>query len=186
MKSSTPITAIRSVNVNTMMAREHSNVMMMNVTMVLYAFRTRGASIFVQLQVVCVLYILKFLILAYVKCPIRFTGFSECTVTGDPEYTTFDKMKYAFEGEDLYMLVQTKNLPSNLPEFYIAVSNVCNRKNNERTKVKGDSQDIDDEDEQMRSKELKIKVYNVTVELKQKSEVFVSIAYSNTALLGYN
>ncbi|XP_013856409.1 zonadhesin [Austrofundulus limnaeus] len=92
-------------------------------------------------------------------------------------------MKHNFEGTQSYVLVQTKNLPSNLPEIYIEGTNVCNdhdKKNGQSSKDNVNSHDDDDDDdddieeESNRSQELKIKVYNITVALKQKCKVFVN------------
>lgn len=107
----------------------------------------------------------------------------------DPEYKTFDKMKHNFEGTYSYVLVQTKNLPSNLPEIYIEGTNVCddNERKNELSEEDSNSQDEDDDmdtEESTRSQELKIKVYNITVELKQKHKVLVSIWGLLTPFLG--
>ncbi|XP_070412209.1 MAM and LDL-receptor class A domain-containing protein 1 isoform X2 [Nothobranchius furzeri] len=96
------------------------------------------------------------------------TDFSECTIEGDPEYKTFDKMKHDFKGMHLYVLVRTKNLPSNLPEIYIEGTNACEEQS-------GQSNEEDDgsQSEMERFQELKVTVYNLTVVLKQKHKVFV-------------
>lgn len=89
-------------------------------------------------------------------------------------------MKHTTEGKQLYVLVQTKNLPINLPEIYIAGSNACNNgKSNEEEgseeEGSSDSEDSESNEDVPKRLELKIKVYNITVELKPKHKVFVSI-----------
>ncbi|XP_037531508.1 zonadhesin [Nematolebias whitei] len=106
------------------------------------------------------------------------TGFRECIIKGDPEYKTFDETKHDFDGKHLYVLVRTKNLPSNLPDIYIeVVNNKCNyEKYNENAEVKGSKNGVKNEATGTPEgfQELKINVYNVTVELKQKGKVFVN------------
>ncbi|XP_071398227.1 zonadhesin [Centroberyx affinis] len=121
------------------------------------------------------------------------TGFSECTVNGDPKYRTFDNMKHEFEGEHSYVLVQTTNLPNNLPEVYIEGINTASsddqddnehddddsseERDSHRDSRGRDDDDDDDDDEHdddsheheehRRLRELKIRVYNHTVEFKK-------------------
>ncbi len=144
-------------------------------------------------------------------------GFGECTIRGDLEYRTFDKMKYYFEGEHSYVLVRTNNLPSNLPDVYIEGNNTCTVHDDDDSQHHGDSSseedhsrrvrdedddddeeddsDEDDEDddddddddddkhdhdseehkEHHRLEELKIRVYNHTVEFKKNLRLVVSI-----------
>lgn len=105
-------------------------------------------------------------------------------------------MKYDFEGEHAYVLVQTKNLPSNLPDIYIESVNTCavhddgdsqhddssseedhSRKVRDDSEEDDDSRDSDDDSEEegnYKLKALKIRVYNHTVELKKKRRLVVS------------
>ncbi|XP_035994021.1 zonadhesin isoform X2 [Fundulus heteroclitus] len=101
------------------------------------------------------------------------TGFGECTIQGDPEYKTFDKLKHDFSGSNLYVLVRTKNLPKNLPEIYIEGTNTCTDEDSQSDDSSEEGIDDDTEGHGQRLQELKIKVYNHTVELKHKRKVLV-------------
>ncbi|CAB1460147.1 unnamed protein product [Pleuronectes platessa] len=138
----------------------------------------------------------------------RSTGFSECTINGDPEYRTFDKLKYDFEGEHSYVLVRTKNLPKDIPGVYIiginkrivddgddsehhddssSEENHSRRVRDEQDEDDGSDEDDADNDsseskdhddseedkEHHRLQELKIVVYNHTVELRKNQELVV-------------
>uniref|UniRef100_M4ALI1 Zonadhesin-like n=1 Tax=Xiphophorus maculatus TaxID=8083 RepID=M4ALI1_XIPMA len=100
------------------------------------------------------------------------TDFGECVIQGDPQYKTFDKLKHNFSGTNLYVLVRTKNLPKNLPEIYIESTNACadSSEEMERSEISGDDDDVDEEHKRI-LQELKVKVYNHTVELKHKRKV---------------
>lgn len=104
-----------------------------------------------------------------------FTDFGECIIQGDPLYKTFDKLKHDFSGRNLYVLVRTKNLPKNLPEIYIEGTNACTDDSSEETERSEISGDDEEEEHKRILQDLKIKVYNHTVELKHKRKVFVSI-----------
>ncbi|KAF7667524.1 hypothetical protein LDENG_00058550 [Lucifuga dentata] len=118
------------------------------------------------------------------------TDFSECTIERDPEYRTFDNMKHEFEGEHSYVLVQTTNLPKNLPDVYIEGVNThiihdeddhdhhddssskehhSHQHSRERDEDGDDDDDDDSEsqEEHHRLRELKIRVYNHTVVFKK-------------------
>ncbi|XP_061588203.1 zonadhesin [Cololabis saira] len=101
------------------------------------------------------------------------TGFGGCTVKGDPEYKTFDGMKHNFEGERSYVLLRTKNLPSNLPDVYIEIINACTEDNQHDDSSEEDSSSIEDDHEKDAVQELKIRVYNHTVEFKKHRKLFV-------------
>ncbi|XP_047225430.1 zonadhesin isoform X3 [Girardinichthys multiradiatus] len=102
------------------------------------------------------------------------TGFSECTIQGDPEYQTFDKQKHDFSGTNLYVLVRTKNLPKNLPEIYIEGTNACTDEDSQNDdSSEENTSTIDGEDDKQKLQGLKLKVYNHTVELKHTRKVFV-------------
>ncbi|KAE8290962.1 MAM and LDL-receptor class A domain-containing protein 2 [Larimichthys crocea] len=123
------------------------------------------------------------------------TGFNECTIK--TEYKTFDKMDYDFKGEHSYVLVQTKNLPSNLPDVYIEAINKEDadshhssdssseenhsrraRDEDEDEDNNSDDSDEDDDDseedeEDHRLQALKIRVYNHTVEFRERRKLVV-------------
>nr|XP_033506272.1 zonadhesin-like isoform X2 [Epinephelus lanceolatus] len=130
------------------------------------------------------------------------TGFSECTITGDPEYRTFDKMKHDFEGEHSYVLVRTNNLPNNLPHVYIEGINTAHddddshhhddssSEEDQSRRVRDEDDDDDDDDkhdddsdeneEHHRLQELKIRVYDHTVEFKKHRRLMVDGRRTNT------
>lgn len=133
------------------------------------------------------------------------TGFNECTIKKDHEYRTFDKMKYDFEGEHSYVLVQTRNLPNNLPDLYIVGINAHTVHDDDDSPHHGDSsseeddrdedddhdEDYEDDDEKHEDdseeheehqglQELKIRVYNHTVEFKKKQRLVVDGRRTNT------
>ncbi|TMS09688.1 MAM and LDL-receptor class A domain-containing protein 2 [Larimichthys crocea] len=123
------------------------------------------------------------------------TGFNECTIK--TEYKTFDKMDYDFKGDHSYVLVQTKNLPSNLPDVYIEAINKEDadshhssdssseenhsrraRDEDEDEDNNSDDSDEDDDDseedeEDHRLQALKIRVYNHTVEFRERRKLVV-------------
>lgn len=146
-------------------------------------------------------YSVKYLI-HVISCPLIhesrytccFTGFGECTIRGDPEYRTFDEMKFDFEGKYSYVLVSTNNLPYYLPHVYIEGTNTLDDEKDRQRHGDGSSEEDnsrrsrgdDDDDskhdddseehkEHHRLQELKIRVYDHTVVLKQNCRLIVSI-----------
>ncbi|XP_054624523.1 MAM and LDL-receptor class A domain-containing protein 1-like isoform X2 [Dunckerocampus dactyliophorus] len=119
------------------------------------------------------------------------TGFDRCLINGDPQYRTFDNMKHDFEGEHSYVLVRTKNLPSNLPDVYIEGNNTPIKDDEDNSSEEEDDGDDDDDendgdddendgdnnsnedDEHHRLQGLTVKVYNHTVEFKKGQKLFV-------------
>ncbi|XP_054889507.1 zonadhesin-like [Poeciliopsis prolifica] len=73
----------------------------------------------------------------------------------------------------MYVLVRTKNLPKNLPEIYIEGTNACTDSSEETGRSEISGEEEEEEEHKQRLQELKIKVYNHTVELKHKKKVFV-------------
>ncbi|KAI1882995.1 hypothetical protein AGOR_G00240660 [Albula goreensis] len=113
------------------------------------------------------------------KC--KHSGFSECSIDGDPEYRTFDNMKHEFEGKSSYILVQSRSLPQNLPDVYVEGINKKSHddddddddddSDHDSRMVRDDDSDEEDSDEDDhagRLRGLKIRVYNRTIEFKAK------------------
>ncbi|XP_056149882.1 zonadhesin-like [Lampris incognitus] len=118
-------------------------------------------------------------------------GFSQCTIRGEPEYRTFDDMKHKFEGEHSYVLVQTTGLPNNLPEVYIEGINAHtpdNRRGDDshdensseehdshrdRDDDEDDDEDSNERKDRHRLRQLKIRVYNHTVEFRKNRKLVV-------------
>lgn len=109
----------------------------------------------------------------------------------DSEYATFDRLKYDFEGEHSYVLVKSKNLPPYVQHVYVERVNTQRHdgsdSSEEERSIRGskddDDEEEDDEDEEEdseeqdghhRLRELKIRVYNHTVEFKKNRKVVVS------------
>ncbi|KAM7379278.1 hypothetical protein PAMP_004843 [Pampus punctatissimus] len=122
------------------------------------------------------------------------TGFDECTIKGDPEYRTFDNLKHDFDGEHSYVLVRTNNLPNNFPDVYIEGINAqivddeddSQQRDNhssdeDHSRSVRDDEDDDNDDkhdhdseehkEHHALQELKIRVYNYTVEFKKNRKL---------------
>lgn len=72
------------------------------------------------------------------------------------------------------MLVQTKNLPDRLPDVYIVGINAQQDDSSEEDD--DDDEEDSEEDDGHRLHELKIQVYNCTVEFKKKRKLVVSIS----------
>ncbi|XP_056598963.1 zonadhesin-like [Triplophysa dalaica] len=94
-------------------------------------------------------------------------AFSKCTIDDEPEYRTFDKMKHKFKGKDSYILVQTTNLPSNIPDVYVVT---VNKKVKDKSSEE-DSSEEDDDDGRLRA--IRIRVYNHTVDFKKGRKIMV-------------
>lgn len=131
------------------------------------------------------------------------TGFDECEIESDrhreTDYRTFDRLRYDYEGEHSYVLVQTRNLPNNLQEVYIECNNGRSGHDDSDSDHHEDSssdedhshsyEENDDDDDKdssdhsrkkhgshnQRTQELKIRVYNHTVEFKNRRRLVVSI-----------
>ncbi|XP_072771353.1 uncharacterized protein [Nerophis lumbriciformis] len=107
------------------------------------------------------------------------TGFDRCLINGDPEYRTFDNMRHDFEGEHSYVLVQTKKLPSNLPDIYIE-GNYTPTEHEDSSSEEDDEDDGNDgdddsneHDERHRLQGLKVEIYNHTVQFKKGQKLLV-------------
>ncbi|KAL6468240.1 hypothetical protein MHYP_G00239170 [Metynnis hypsauchen] len=118
--------------------------------------------------------------------------FSKCSIDDDPEYKTFDNFKHKFKGKYSYVLVQTSNLPNNVPEVYIEGINQKSREqenrdedyddedldvrergdDGDRSEEEDDSSEEDDDDGRLRA--LRIRVYNHTVEFREGRKVMVN------------
>ncbi|XP_037386876.1 zonadhesin isoform X4 [Pygocentrus nattereri] len=120
--------------------------------------------------------------------------FSTCSIDDDPEYIPFDNFKHKFKGKYSYVLVQTSNLPNNVPEVYIEGINQKSREqenrdedyddedldgrergdDGDRSEVDGDSSEEDDDDDDGRLRALRMRVYNHTVEFREGRRVMVN------------
>eukprot|EP00066_Takifugu_rubripes_P025444 XP_011614710.1 PREDICTED: zonadhesin-like isoform X2 [Takifugu rubripes] len=111
------------------------------------------------------------------------TGFGDCTITRDSKYSTFDELKYGFEGEHSYVLVRSKNLPQNFQDVYVEgiyaqIHDGDDSSEEERDRRDSDEDDDEEEDSneqdgRHRLRELKIRVYNHTVEFKKNRGLVV-------------
>lgn len=121
------------------------------------------------------------------------TGFSDCTINGDPEYRSFDNRHYDFEGEHSYVLVQTINLPNNLQNVYIEAINGYEEDDDDSSEerdsrqVRDDDDDDDsnedsEEDKEYALKALKIRVYNHTIMFKPHRRLVVDGSRADTPL----
>lgn len=76
-------------------------------------------------------------------------------------------MKHKFKGKDSYILVQTNNLPSNIPDVYVVT---VNKKVKDKSSEE-DSSEEDDDDGRLRA--IRIRVYNHTVDFKKGRKIMV-------------
>ena len=144
-------------------------------------------------------------ILSYVQTLLSFwTDYKECTINGDPEYRTFDDRKHTFRGDRSYVLAQTISQSRTLPGFYIEGINTPDRDDGDHSEddeersseehhhshsKRDEDSDEDDEDDEDDSKEnnrkhyrlreMKIRVYNHTVEFKRNGALVVSALASS-------
>lgn len=109
--------------------------------------------------------------------------FEECNINGDLEYRTFDRLKYHFLGEHSYVLVHTHNLPNHLQDIYIEgihshveddEDDSSSEESHSRQARDDDDDDSEEDEAHPRLRELKIRVYNYTVELKPKRKLVVN------------
>ncbi|XP_066508130.1 MAM and LDL-receptor class A domain-containing protein 1-like [Hoplias malabaricus] len=136
------------------------------------------------------------------KYSCKSADFSKCFIKNDPEYRTFDNMKYSFKGKRSYILVQTSELPKNIPEFNVmGINHKIREENGEEEYVNeeadgreraADGDDDDDSSEEYdesteeyhddkgRLRALRIRVYNHTVELREGKSVIVDGVQANT------
>uniref|UniRef100_A0A8C7LIK6 Zonadhesin-like n=1 Tax=Oncorhynchus kisutch TaxID=8019 RepID=A0A8C7LIK6_ONCKI len=127
------------------------------------------------------------------------TDFSECSINGEPEYRTFDNMKHDFDSRNSYILVQTTGLSKNQQDVYIeAIIEIVNQDgvdshgdSRHGGSRHGNSKDEDDQhkdskerdsnedshdhskenDNRLRFRGLKIRVYNHTVEFRNNRKL---------------
>uniref|UniRef100_A0A8C7WLE3 Zonadhesin n=1 Tax=Oncorhynchus mykiss TaxID=8022 RepID=A0A8C7WLE3_ONCMY len=127
------------------------------------------------------------------------TDFSECSINGEPEYRTFDNMKHDFDSRNSYILVQTTGLSKNQQDVYIeAIIEIVNQDGVDSHGDSrhgggrhGNSKDEDDKhkdskerdsnedghdhskenDNRLRFRGLKIRVYNHTVEFRNNRKL---------------
>lgn len=104
----------------------------------------------------------------------------------DSEYSTFDHLKYDFRGEHSYVLVRSKNLPQNFQDVYVeavAAQIHGGGDSSEEDRSRGgsdekdedeDEEDSEEQDGQHRLGELRIRVYNHTVEFRKNRRLVVS------------
>uniref|UniRef100_A0A8C5G2Y6 Zonadhesin-like n=1 Tax=Gouania willdenowi TaxID=441366 RepID=A0A8C5G2Y6_GOUWI len=108
-------------------------------------------------------------------------GFGKCTIDEDSEYKTFDRKRYSFNGEHTYVLVRTKGLTGDLPDFYIEGTYIrisdddSSSKEHHRHRHSHEESEEDDSEEHKhhRLQELRITVYNHIVSLRKHGQLMV-------------
>lgn len=213
MKSGTQVIAAKSVN-----AKEDTTVEWLNaktrknaVTM-LSAFQMKKAITIASQQVQWMFGFKTFMYLQwnwFLVFSASHAGFDECEIERDrhreTDYRTFDRLRYDYEGEHSYVLVLTRNLPTNLPAVYIESinghsehddsdsdhhedSSSSEEDHSHRVSYEEDEDEDDDDDKDSSdysrkkhgshhhgAQELKIRVYNHTVEFKNRRRLVVSM-----------
>lgn len=110
-------------------------------------------------------------------------------------------MQHAFKGEHSYVLVRTSKLPDNYPDVYVEINtrptpydrgeDYDSDDSEEASEASEASEDSEDSDESQDSRvgeknygfELKIRVYNQTVEFKRDHRLVVSFNLSSLSVL---
>ncbi|KAI4880211.1 hypothetical protein NFI96_003064 [Prochilodus magdalenae] len=117
--------------------------------------------------------------------------FGHCYVDEIPGYRTFDMVRYEFEGQHSYVLVQTSNLPTHFQDIYI--EGINHKSWDEQNRVDDqDDEDLDsterkgndnssEEDEDVgRLRAVKIRVYNQTLEFREGGTVLLNGVETST------